>query len=134
MFDGGPGAEPGLPVRAWLATDDQAELIRETRHLARAHGVEPLVGSFSDGTVRAAPHPVAHTSPATSAATPVCPTPHAPQEHGVRRLVFAHIGRPWIRAIDAGLDPPFGEWGDEGDVIALRRPGVHAQVKEVSEP
>jgi hypothetical protein len=34
--------------------------------------------------------------------------------HGVRRLVFAHIGRPSIRALDAGLVPPFGEWGVTG--------------------
>jgi hypothetical protein len=36
------------------------------------------------------------------------------RRHGVRRLVFAHIGRPSIRAIDAGERPPFGEWGVEG--------------------
>jgi Beta-lactamase superfamily domain len=30
---------------------------------------------------------------------------------GVKRLVFAHIGRPSIRAQDSGLEPPFGEWG-----------------------
>jgi hypothetical protein len=33
---------------------------------------------------------------------------------GVRRLVYAHIGRPVIRAIDAGLRPPVGEWGAPG--------------------
>jgi hypothetical protein len=33
---------------------------------------------------------------------------------GVRRLVFAHIGRPTIRAFDRGLRPPFGEFGVEG--------------------
>ncbi|KUL20539.1 hypothetical protein [Streptomyces regalis] len=40
--------------------------------------------------------------------------------HGVRRLVYAHIGRPGIRAIDAGLEPPAGEWGVEGRTYALR--------------
>jgi hypothetical protein len=34
--------------------------------------------------------------------------------HGVRRLVFAHIGRPTITALDAGHVPPFGEIGKEG--------------------
>ena len=34
--------------------------------------------------------------------------------HGVRRLVFAHIGRPTITALDAGHVPPFGEIGTEG--------------------
>lgn len=33
---------------------------------------------------------------------------------GVRRLVFAHIGRPTIRALDAGVAPPYGEIGREG--------------------
>jgi hypothetical protein len=33
---------------------------------------------------------------------------------GVRRLVFAHIGRPSLRAIDDGERPPFGEWGVPG--------------------
>ncbi|GLZ02798.1 hypothetical protein Acsp03_02650 [Actinomadura sp. NBRC 104412] len=36
------------------------------------------------------------------------------RRRGVRRLVFAHIGRPSIRAIDRGENPPFGEWGVEG--------------------
>ena len=40
---------------------------------------------------------------------------------GVRRLVFAHIGRPSIGAMDAGLRPPFGEWGVEGRSYRLRR-------------
>jgi Beta-lactamase superfamily domain len=40
---------------------------------------------------------------------------------GVRRLVFAHIGRPSIRAIDRGDRPAFGQWGREGDVFLLRR-------------
>lgn len=36
------------------------------------------------------------------------------RETGVRRLVFAHIGRPTIRALADGLTPPFGEIGVEG--------------------
>ena len=39
---------------------------------------------------------------------------------GVRRLVFAHIGRPSIRARDAGERPPFGEWGEEGRTYVVR--------------
>jgi Beta-lactamase superfamily domain len=42
------------------------------------------------------------------------------QALGVRRLVFAHIGRPTIRAIDAGQSPPFGEFGFDGSVYRLR--------------
>jgi hypothetical protein len=33
---------------------------------------------------------------------------------GVQRLVFAHIGRPMLRAIDQGKMPPFGELGADG--------------------
>lgn len=40
----------------------------------------------------------------------------------IQRLVFAHIGRPSIRAIDAGLSPPTGEWGVEGQTYGLKRP------------
>ncbi|PKW17303.1 MBL fold metallo-hydrolase [Saccharopolyspora spinosa] len=39
---------------------------------------------------------------------------------GVARLVFAHIGRPSIRAIDRGQSPSFGEWGVEGRTYWLR--------------
>lgn len=38
---------------------------------------------------------------------------------GVRRLVLAHIGRPTIAALDAGLEPPFGEIGSDGAVYIL---------------
>jgi hypothetical protein len=41
------------------------------------------------------------------------------RRRGVGRLVFAHIGRPSIRAIDAGREPPFGEWGAEGSRFVL---------------
>jgi hypothetical protein len=31
----------------------------------------------------------------------------------VKRLVFAHVGRPTLRALDAGASLPFGELGKE---------------------
>lgn len=40
-------------------------------------------------------------------------------KHGVRRIVYAHIGRPCIRAIDVGLQPDAGEWGREGTTYTL---------------
>jgi hypothetical protein len=41
-------------------------------------------------------------------------------KYGVRRVVYAHIGRPCIRAIDAGLQPPhIGEWGTEGATYTM---------------
>jgi hypothetical protein len=42
------------------------------------------------------------------------------EAQGVRRLVFVHIGRPTIRAIDAGEAPPFGEFGAEKRSYRLR--------------
>jgi hypothetical protein len=39
--------------------------------------------------------------------------------HGVRRLVFAHIGRPTIAALDTGQVPPFGEFGADGASYTL---------------
>jgi hypothetical protein len=44
----------------------------------------------------------------------------AARRAGVRRLVFAHIGRPSIRAIDRGERPPFGQWGYDGAEFRLR--------------
>jgi hypothetical protein len=41
------------------------------------------------------------------------------ERHGVRRLVYAHIGRPCLRAIDAGLEPEYGEWGQQGRTYTL---------------
>jgi Beta-lactamase superfamily domain len=43
------------------------------------------------------------------------------RRRGVRRLVLAHIGRPTIRAMDAGERPPFGRFGVEGAVFEPRR-------------
>jgi hypothetical protein len=41
------------------------------------------------------------------------------RQHQVGRLVFAHIGRPSLRAIDAGYRLPFGEWGQPGQTYRL---------------
>jgi hypothetical protein len=38
----------------------------------------------------------------------------AARAQGIGRLILAHIGRPCLRAIDADLPLPFGEWGVEG--------------------
>ncbi|HET9756695.1 MAG TPA: MBL fold metallo-hydrolase [Candidatus Limnocylindrales bacterium] len=50
----------------------------------------------------------------TGGHAPVLETDRVAREAGVRRLVFAHIGRPTIRALVDGLTPPFGEIGVEG--------------------
>jgi hypothetical protein len=48
----------------------------------------------------------------------------AAARHGVRRVVYAHIGRPSIRAIDQGLRPEVGEWGREGRTYVPGRTGA----------
>jgi len=52
----------------------------------------------------------------------------AAQRAHVKRLVFAHIGRPTLRALAAGFRPPFGELAHDGQVFYVRtrmrlRPG-----------
>ncbi|MFE9008465.1 MBL fold metallo-hydrolase [Streptomyces sp. NPDC007875] len=42
--------------------------------------------------------------------------------HGVRRLVYTHIGRPTLCAIDAGAKPEIGEWGVQGRAYSVRVP------------
>lgn len=44
----------------------------------------------------------------------------AAKRHAIKRLVFAHIGRPTLRALDRGLRPPFGEFARDGQLF---RPG-----------
>jgi hypothetical protein len=44
----------------------------------------------------------------------------AAKSAGVQRLVFAHIGRPSIRAIDRGEHPSFGQWGHDDEEFRLR--------------
>lgn len=46
--------------------------------------------------------------------------------HGVWRVVYANVGRPCIRAMDAGLTPEVGEWGREGRTYTLRPRTVEA--------
>lgn len=50
---------------------------------------------------------------------PVLAVAEQAARQGVRRLVYAHIGRPTLRAIDAGARPPVGEWGVEGRTYTL---------------
>lgn len=43
------------------------------------------------------------------------------EDRGVSRLVLAHIGRPTIRAMDRGEQPPFGVFGYDGASFEPRR-------------
>jgi hypothetical protein len=38
---------------------------------------------------------------------------------GVKRLVFAHIGRPTLRALSRGQKPPFGEMATDGQTFRI---------------
>jgi hypothetical protein len=46
----------------------------------------------------------------------------AAQRAGVKRLVFAHIGRPTLRAIERGLRPSFGEFARDAQIFLPRAP------------
>lgn len=43
------------------------------------------------------------------------------RKHKVKRLVFTHIGRPTIKAIDAGERPGFGQFGGDGEIYILSK-------------
>jgi hypothetical protein len=47
----------------------------------------------------------------------------AARRSGVRRLVFAHIGRPTLRALSRGQRAPFGEFAHDGQTFLLPRRG-----------
>jgi hypothetical protein len=53
----------------------------------------------------------------------VCHVAEQARYHGIRRLVFAHIGRPTIRALDRGEPPSFGEFAHDGQVFVVTRHG-----------
>jgi hypothetical protein len=162
MLDGGPGAEPGPPLVAWLVCDLESELRTQITRLAASFGLTPRIAAFRHGQLVIEPHPVKHTSHQTVGyliTTPdwraiwvpeffrfpawardadimfaeasgwkrpirfaggvgghaaACDVARAARRAGVKRLVFAHIGRPTIRALDTGETPPFGEVGVEG--------------------
>jgi hypothetical protein len=162
MIDGGPGAEPKGELNAWLVTDEQGELIRELRKLARPRGLEPHVASYSSDALSIKPYRVVHTSHDTygyvirSCGKKIVWAPeffvfpgwarnadvmfaeaagwnrpilfrggvggHASVEqvardaikYRIKRLIFAHIGRPTIKALQSGKRPFFGEFGKDG--------------------
>lgn len=170
MIDGGGDSVPaGLPLDAWLVTDDRAELMRQIRRSTEKQDITAGVSSFSFRDLRMNPLPVIHTSHPTygyrilarrrfvvwapeflefpdwaggcdlmlaeaagwnhpihfagkvgghAAALVVAKQAKA---RGVQRLVFAHIGRPTIRAMDRGERPPFGSFGYDGATFEPRR-------------
>ena len=71
---------------------------------------------FADAAGWAHPIRFAHGTGGHAAALAVAEQARAQR---VGRLVFAHIGRPTIRAIDAGQKAPFGEFGADGASYTL---------------
>jgi hypothetical protein len=56
----------------------------------------------------------------------------AASRHGVKRLVFAHIGRPTLRALDRGCRPAFGVFATDGQVfVGSRRRASRTTTREV---
>jgi Beta-lactamase superfamily domain len=53
---------------------------------------------------------------------PVLEVAAAARRASVKRLVFAHVGRPTLRALAKGLWPPFGEVARDRQVFDVRRP------------
>jgi hypothetical protein len=46
------------------------------------------------------------------------------QKYVVKRLIYAHIGRPTIKAIDEGKHAVFGEFGREGDLYVITKRSI----------
>ncbi len=168
MIDGGPGAEPGRRVDAWLVTDAKAELSGAIRRLAAEHGAIASVAEFHGPDLLIRPKRVVHTShPAygyliqsggksivwapeffvfprwAADATimfaeaagwdhpirfaggvgghlDVMSVARAARRYGVSRLVFSHLGRPTLRALDDGKRPSFGEFARDGQAFVIR--------------
>jgi hypothetical protein len=101
MLDGGPGSAAHGPIAAWPVTNPRAELIRQIRRLASIPGAEPELRRLTTRAgLRIVPRRVVHTSHQTYG--------YMITAEG-RRIVWApefwrlaHIGRPTIRAMDAG--------------------------------
>lgn len=118
MIDGGPGAAPGGRLDAWLVTDERAELIGAIRRLARAKGLRPYAGSFRKDGVGVERRRLIHTNHPTYYVVAVA---RGARRLGVKRLVFAHIGRPTVRALSRGKRPPFGEQATDGQAFLIGR-------------
>jgi hypothetical protein len=137
MVDGGPGAVPPAGLDAWLVTDTRGELITAIRRLAGARGVVPYAGPFHARGLCLTNREVVHTSHPFGEASAwnrpirfaggvgghldVQAVARAARRHRVTRLVFAHIGRPTLRALEAGLSPTFGEFATDRQVFVLAR-------------
>jgi hypothetical protein len=142
-IDGGAGSEPPENVDAWLVRDDvpHPDLVRIARDTGMC---EPAVAPFRHGPLHVDPLPEGdgvygyrivsghHTAvwapeyrtfPAWAERADVVfsgpgadlgATAEAARRLKVRRLVFVLLDEPVFAALDAGKDPPFGEWGEEG--------------------
>lgn len=129
VLDGGPGAEVPARLDAWLVCDASSELQPALRRLAASHDRAPEFLTFPEWARKADlmfaeaagwGRPIRFARGAGGHAGALEVSQWA-REAGVRRLVFAHIGRPTMGAIEAGQRPPFGEFGVEGRTYQVRR-------------
>jgi hypothetical protein len=169
MIDGGPGAEPGDKLDAWLVTDERAELIGSIRRSAAAKGLVPYAGPFRKSGLLIEIRRVVHTNHPTygyriralgftvvwapefyrfpawakgadlmfadgagwdrpirfvggvGGHMDVVSVARQATRFGIGRLVFAHIGRPTLRALAQGKTPPFGELATDGQIFIIGR-------------
>ncbi|MFI0352200.1 hypothetical protein [Actinomadura sp. 9N407] len=142
-IDGGPGSEPPENVHAWLVRDDapHPDLLRIAQETGMR---EPAVAAFRHGSLHIDPMPAGdgaygyrivsghHTAVwaprfgdfpgwAGSAdlvfagpGSDLAATVEAARRLKVGRLVLVLLDERAGAAMDAGTDPPFGEWGEEG--------------------
>jgi hypothetical protein len=142
-IDGGPGSEPPGNVDAWLVRDDKPhpDLLRIAHDTGMR---EPAVAPFRHGALHAEPVPAGDglyayrivsghrtavwapefdTFPGWAEGANVVfsgpgpgvdATAEAARRLRVGRLVFVLLDEASLAGLDAGKDPPFGEWGEEG--------------------
>jgi hypothetical protein len=104
------------PTFAYLIVAGERRIVWAPEFWRFPRWIDDVDLMFAEGASHRAPIHFAHGAGGHMAALDVAA--HA-RRHGVGRLVFAHIGRPSIRAIDAGEPLPFGEWGHDGEVFEL---------------
>ena len=115
----GQAGRPHQPRRLWLPHPSG----RPHGHLGPGILSIPAVGAPGRSHVRG--------GLCVESSDPVCRRGRGPRRRvtiaeaarrwGVRRLVFAHVGRPTLWALAQGATPPFGEFAVDGQVFLVRR-------------
>ena len=114
----GPTPAPGVPTTSEPRAEGRTvvwapEFYRFPRWARRAHLMMFAEASAWNRPIRFAGGVGGHADVLTIA--------QAARRWGVKRLVFAHIGRPTLRALARGLTPPFGAFAADRQVFVVRR-------------